>query len=85
MLTKEDRALVCTALAWAPYGGATDEDLFVNFGLSTDEFYNRVRAALDRDRNGHHLSAADHRTLAATCRLHVEGAFGRRSESTSLR
>lgn len=84
MLTNEECTLVQTALAWEPYGGPTEEDLFVNFGLSTEKFYERIRVILSRDRNGRHLGTSVHQTLVAMCRLHDESALRRRSDPISL-
>ncbi|KXF55181.1 hypothetical protein AXA44_38930 [Rhodococcus sp. SC4] len=30
------------ARVWAPYGGASENDIFVEFGISRSEFYRRV-------------------------------------------
>jgi hypothetical protein len=43
----EDAAVVEFALTWAPYGGATDEETFVRFGMLRKRFARRLREALD--------------------------------------
>lgn len=56
-----DAKIVTTVLAWAPYGGPNDEDVFIEFGLTAEELMHRfamVVANLRSERRS--LSNADH-------------------------
>jgi hypothetical protein len=41
-LDVESRRLLEFAAVWAPYGGASEEDILVNFGLTPDRFVERL-------------------------------------------
>ena len=34
--------MVAVARMWAPYGGATEEEILVNFGMTPDRFLERL-------------------------------------------
>jgi len=38
----ESEDLVAFARMWAPYGGATEEEILVNFGMTPDRFLERL-------------------------------------------
>ncbi|MFW0789563.1 DUF3263 domain-containing protein [Gordonia sp. CPCC 205333] len=38
--------LIDFARRWAPYGGGSDEDILVQFGISEHEYFRRLREAL---------------------------------------
>ena len=41
-----DDALLAFARVWAPYGGPSPDDIFVEFGISRRSFYRRVQSRL---------------------------------------
>ncbi|OZC57157.1 hypothetical protein CH289_04545 [Rhodococcus sp. RS1C4] len=47
VLLKSDKPILDFALKWLPWGGGPDEDIMVEFGLSTVQFYSRLQALLD--------------------------------------
>ena len=55
---------------WYPFGGGSAEDIFVEFGLTVDAYFERLSDALDADVGG--LSPAVHEALQRICnqRLH---------------
>ncbi|MFF1946317.1 DUF3263 domain-containing protein [Rhodococcus qingshengii] len=46
----EDRHLLDFARKWAPYGGPSADEIFVNFGMSNDRYWQRLREALETNR-----------------------------------
>lgn len=44
-----DDAVLAFARVWAPYGGPSSEDIFVEFGISRASFYRRVESRLKSD------------------------------------
>lgn len=46
----EAQLIVDLALTWYPWGGVPDEEIFVRFGLTELEFYERVFTALAAER-----------------------------------
>ncbi|NDV10977.1 DUF3263 domain-containing protein [Rhodococcus sp. IEGM 248] len=45
--SREVEDILTFARRWAPYGGPSEEDIFVNFGMSTKRFEARVKQILD--------------------------------------
>lgn len=41
-LDVESQRLLEFAAVWAPYGGTSEEDILVNFGMTTDRFVERL-------------------------------------------
>ncbi|MDT2006399.1 hypothetical protein FXW78_20005 [Rhodococcus opacus] len=44
--SKEVEDILAFARSWAPYGGPPEEETFINFGMSTERFAERVRQIL---------------------------------------
>ncbi|MGW0040125.1 DUF3263 domain-containing protein [Rhodococcus sp. NPDC003348] len=49
-----DVAMLAHALKWRHWNGGDDEDIFVEFGVSAQQYYHRVRRMLT-DPRGHSL------------------------------
>ena len=64
-----ERVLLNFVLAWAPYGGPREDDVWLEFGLTAEQlcvrFARIVSGQLPRARS---LSAADRRLLERACR-----------------
>lgn len=54
------------ALRWLPFGGGSDSDIFVEFGIPASEFYRRLTVILKR-RPPVELWVVDHRRLSEIC------------------
>ncbi|GAA1458582.1 hypothetical protein [Williamsia maris] len=55
------------AVRWAPFGGADRDEIFVTFGLTPEQFGQRLRRAADHPEARHRLdlSPTDHAALLA--------------------
>ncbi len=45
--SREELELLAFAKIWIPYGGGSDEEILVNFGLRRDQYLRRLRSILD--------------------------------------
>ncbi|KAF0957883.1 hypothetical protein MLGJGCBP_03948 [Rhodococcus sp. T7] len=68
-----DDAVLAFARVWAPYGGPSPEDIFVEFGISRVSFYRRVQSRL-RALPPVPLSDTEKRRLIEVIDRHVTGA-----------
>ncbi|AII08245.1 MULTISPECIES: hypothetical protein [Rhodococcus] len=66
MTEKLGDALIDFALRWAPFGGPNDDDLLVEFGMTSRTYYNRLARAL-RVRPPAEVGEDIHRALLALC------------------
>jgi hypothetical protein len=60
------REIIEFAKVWAPYGGGPDEDIFVTFGLTPQEYFTRLAALLATVPTGE-LSPSQLRTIRTLC------------------
>ena len=44
-----ERAMLQFAYRWAPYGGGLPSEIFVEFGMPAQEYFDRVRKIVDRE------------------------------------
>ncbi|WAM19955.1 hypothetical protein [Rhodococcus sp. JS3073] len=58
----ENAELIHFANTWAPYGGASDEDILVAFGMSKNRFHDALRHALHQ--TGCHAQTIEQLTAA---------------------
>ncbi|BAH48772.1 hypothetical protein ROP_05250 [Rhodococcus opacus B4] len=58
--------LIDFGLRWAPFGGPCDDDLLVEFGMTSGTYYNRLARAL-RMRPAVQGGEAAHRSLLDMC------------------
>ncbi|OZE26827.1 DUF3263 domain-containing protein [Rhodococcus sp. 05-2254-6] len=71
MLLKSDRAILDFALKWLPWGGGSDEDIMVGFGLSAVQFYSRLQAFLDSGARPQDLNETKVIELYRLCNSHL--------------
>lgn len=45
-----DTEILDFASTWVPFGGGTDEEIFINFGLGADEYFDRLIKILEKGR-----------------------------------
>lgn len=64
--------LVEFAEQWYPFGGGSAEDIFVEFGLTVDAFFERLSDALDVGAGG--LSPEVHEALQRICNQRLRSA-----------
>lgn len=55
-----DQAILAFGQAWWRYGGGSDEDIYVEFGLSARSYFERLRVVLD----GQAAASLDEQTRA---------------------
>ncbi|WP_179274797.1 MULTISPECIES: DUF3263 domain-containing protein [unclassified Rhodococcus (in: high G+C Gram-positive bacteria)] len=48
ILSVEELRMLELARRWAPFGGADTTDIYVEFGLSRTQFYDRIQQILER-------------------------------------
>lgn len=65
---REQERMVDFATRWLPYGGGSEEDIIVGFGIGTTEFFTRLRAALDDEAITDNLDRAQAGALREVCR-----------------
>jgi hypothetical protein len=53
-----DHAMLTFACRWLPFGGAPQDDVFVEFGLNTVEYTRRIITLVDRHRARIHPDTA---------------------------
>ncbi|MFD9668704.1 hypothetical protein ACFWAY_45260 [Rhodococcus sp. NPDC059968] len=47
MMKRHDKELADFALRWLPFGGPTEEDILVNFGITKEQFHFRILRMVD--------------------------------------
>jgi hypothetical protein len=61
-----ERDIVAFAKVWAPYGGGSEADIFVTFGLTEDQYFTRLATLLGSSvADG--LTLAQRRTIFSMC------------------
>lgn len=74
------RAMLDFALRWSPYGGGRDEDILVEFGITSHAFFERVLTMLATQPNG--LESRKERLIKSVA-LDRLGQLPRRSDRTA--
>ena len=80
-----EREIVAFAKVWAPYGGGSDADIFVTFGLTPEQYFIRLATFLGSPPAGE-LTSTQRRTIRRVCdqRLaHTPNPTSRSSSSPS--
>lgn len=54
------------AMRWLPFGGGSEVDIFIEFGVTGSEFYRRLAVILRR-RSTTELAPLEHRRLSEIC------------------
>lgn len=62
----QKNAMLRFAIHWLPFGGGSDTDIFIEFGIPASEFYRRLAVILKRQSTDG-LSRADYRQLSKIC------------------
>ncbi|PBC54764.1 hypothetical protein [Rhodococcus sp. ACPA1] len=75
MKEKRGDDLINFALRWAPFGGPHDDDLLVEFGMTSRTYYNRLARAL-RVRPASEVGEDMHRTLLGLCYRQEPTSYG---------
>jgi hypothetical protein len=75
-----DEAVLAFARVWAPYGGPSPEDIFVEFGISRTSFYRRVQSRL-RALPPVPISDTEKRRLIEVVNRHISVASRHRHQS----
>ncbi len=61
-----ERDIVAFAKVWAPYGGGSQADIFVTFGLTVEQYFTRLTILLGSSLAGE-LTPAQRRTILQVC------------------
>lgn len=61
-----DRDMVAFAKVWAPYGGGSQADIFVTFGLTVEQYFTRLAMLLGSSAAAG-MSLTQHRTILQVC------------------
>ena len=61
-----EREIVAFAKVWVPYGGGSDADIFVTFGLTPEQYFIRLATFLGSPPAGE-LTSAQRRTIRKAC------------------
>jgi hypothetical protein len=58
--------MVAFAKVWAPYGGGSQADIFVTFGLTVEQYFTRLAMLLGSSAAAG-MSLTQHRTILQVC------------------
>jgi hypothetical protein len=64
-IDRADHELLTFAISWLPYGGGPEDEILVNFGMTTQRYLSRLREVVDRQRHLIHPTVAER--LIALC------------------